>query len=314
VNAGLEYFRTNRFAYTLSPGSYEGADPLEEFLFQRRRGFCEHFAAAYGTLMRAAGVPARVVCGYQGGRLNWLGNHLKISQSDAHAWCEVWLKGRGWTRVDPTAMVAPDRVALGAESFNALSQLGSISATERLQQLFRLNNPTGLRWLLTSASMAWDAIDMQWNLRVIGFNFEAQGDMMRDLGFGRFGMFGGAMGILLGLGISAGTFAFFLFLRSRSHTPSNKQASVLANLYVRFCRKVARAGGPQRAPYEGPLDFAARAASVLPACASEIEGFTQLYVNARYRRPPAGDEAGSGALRSALRSFRPRHTKDSKKN
>ena len=89
------------------PGPTLTRDPLEEFLFNRRRGFCEHFAAAYATLMRAAGVPARIVLGYQGGRLNWLGSHLTILQSDAHAWCEVWLPGRGWHRVDPTGVVAP---------------------------------------------------------------------------------------------------------------------------------------------------------------------------------------------------------------
>jgi protein-glutamine gamma-glutamyltransferase len=314
VNAGLEYFRTGNFAYTLSPGTYLGADPLEEFLFERRRGFCEHFAASFATLMRLAGVPSRVVLGYQGGRLNWVGSHLTILQSDAHAWCEVWLPGRGWRRIDPTAMVAPDRVNLGAESYNALSQMGDLSATERLQQLFWFNNPTGLRWFTRNISMAWDTIDMQWNLRVLGFNFEAQGDLMRDLGFGRFGMFGGAMGILLGLGIGAGTFAFFLFLRSRSHVPSSARASALAKLYATFCRKIARAGGPRRAPHEGPLDFAARATLALPANAPEIERITQLYVDGRYRRESGQIEAEAGDLRKALRSFHPRREKETKKN
>ena len=299
VTAGLEFFRSGNFAYTLSPGTYLDGDPLEEFLFHRRRGFCEHFAAAYATLMRAAGVPARIVLGYQGGRLNWLGSHLTILQSDAHAWCEVWLPGRGWRRVDPTAVVAPDRVNLGADSYNALSQMGPMSATERLQQLFRLNNPTGLRWLARNVSMAWDTIDMQWNLHVIGFNFEAQGDLMRDLGFGRFGVFGGAMGILLGLGIGAGTLAFFLFLRSRSQAHSDARASVLALLHARFCRKVARAGGPRREPHEGPVDFAARATAALPAHAREIERITQIYVDGRYRRDYGQIEAEAGTLQES---------------
>ncbi len=314
VGAGLEFFRSGGFAYTLSPGTYVGADPLEEFLFERRRGFCEHFAASFATLMRAAGVPARLVLGYQGGRLNWLGSHLTILQSDAHSWCEVWLAGRGWHRVDPTAVVAPDRVNLGADSYNALAQMGQLSATERLQQLFRLNNPTGFRWLARNFSMAWDTIDMQWNLHVVGFNLEAQGDLMRDLGLGRLGIFGGAMGIVLGLGIGAGAFAFFLFLRSRSLSSSHGQASVLAKIYARFCRKIARAGGPLREPHEGPLDFAQRAAGVLPASAGEIQRITQIYVDGRYRRGFGEIEAGAGELLEAVRAFRPRREHDTEKN
>lgn len=305
VVAALEYFRANNFAYTLAPGEYPGADPLDDFLFNRRRGFCEHFAAAFSTLMRVAGVPSRVICGYQGGRLNWLGSHLTILQSDAHAWSEVWLAGRGWVRVDPTAMVAPERVSLGAESFNALAQLGTLSATERLQELFRLNNPTGIRWAMKNFSMAWDTLDLQWNLRVIGYNFDAQGDMLRDLGFGRFGIFGGAMGLLLGLGIGTGMFALFLYLRSRSIERPGARAGALQKIYGRFCRAVARAGGPERAPHEGPLDFAARASLALPASAAPIAQITRLYVDTHYRRPDTDPEAGVRALRNAQRAFRP---------
>ena len=305
VAAGLAFFRSNDFAYTLSPGEYAGVDPLDDFLFDRRRGFCEHFAAAFSTLMRAAGVPSRVVLGYQGGRLNWLGSHLTILQSDAHAWSEVWLADRGWVRVDPTSVVAPERVSLGAESFNALAQLGPMSAAERLQEIFRINNPAGFRWAMRNFSMAWDTLDLQWNLRVIGYNFESQGDMLRDLGFGRFGMFGGAMGLLLGLGIGAGTFALFLYLRSRSIEKTDPRTGTLQRIYARFCRSVTRAGGPARAPHEGPLDFAARASLALPASAAPIAQITGLYIDARYRPVGTGSDATIPALRQALRAFRP---------
>ena len=314
VVAGLAYFRANNFSYTLSPGEYTGSDPLDDFLFNRRHGFCEHFAASFSTLMRAAGVPSRVILGYQGGRLNWMGSHLRILQSDAHAWSEVWLTGRGWVRVDPTAMVAPERVSLGADSFNALSQLGTLTATERLQELFRLNNPTGLRWAMKNISMAWDTLDLQWNLRVIGYNFDAQGDMMRDLGLGQFGIFGGAMGLLLGLGISAGMFALFLYLRSRSVERPNARASALQKLYARFCRTVARAGGPERALPEGPLDFAARASLALPGSADSISQITHLYIDAHYRRPDADPETGIRAFREAVRAFRPERAQTGRKN
>ena len=100
------------FTYTLSPGASEG-DSIDHFLFEARRGFCEHFAASFTWVMRAAGIPARVVLGYQGGAYNPSGNYIEVRQFDAHAWSEVWVQGEGWRRVDPTAFVAPERIEAG---------------------------------------------------------------------------------------------------------------------------------------------------------------------------------------------------------
>ncbi|WP_460825210.1 transglutaminase family protein, partial [Massilia solisilvae] len=104
----LRRFARQNFVYTLDPPRL-GADSIDEFLYQTRAGFCEHYAGAFVFLMRAAGVPARVVTGYQGGEMNPIDGYLTVRQSDAHAWAEVWLAGRGWVRVDPTAAVAPER-------------------------------------------------------------------------------------------------------------------------------------------------------------------------------------------------------------
>src|SRR5436189_2882578 len=114
VNSALQFFRTQGFSYSLTPGEYEG---LEEFLFRRRVGFCEHYATSFATLMRLAGIPARVVVGYLGGEYNDLGHFFLVRQADTHAWCEVWLPEKGWTRVDPTAAVAPGRASLDFTSF-----------------------------------------------------------------------------------------------------------------------------------------------------------------------------------------------------
>src|SRR5882762_861913 len=114
VNSALQFFRTQGFSYSLTPGEY---DSLEEFLFRRRTGFCEHYATSFATLMRLAGIPARVVVGYLGGEYNDLGHFFLVRQSDTHAWCEVWLPEGGWTRVDPTAAVAPGRASLDLNSF-----------------------------------------------------------------------------------------------------------------------------------------------------------------------------------------------------
>ncbi|HAB45132.1 MAG TPA: DUF3488 domain-containing protein, partial [Gammaproteobacteria bacterium] len=100
------------FTYTLNPGASEG-DSIDHFLFETRRGFCEHFAASFTWIMRAAGIPARVVLGYQGGAYNPSGNYIEVRQFDAHAWSEVWVQGEGWRRVDPTAFVAPERIEAG---------------------------------------------------------------------------------------------------------------------------------------------------------------------------------------------------------
>ncbi|RTK99023.1 MAG: transglutaminase domain-containing protein, partial [Neisseriaceae bacterium] len=109
VDHALRYFNRQQFFYTLQPPLL-GSDSVDDFLFNSRRGFCEHYASSFVFLMRAAGVPARVVTGYMGGELNPVGGYLIVRQSDAHAWAEVWLGNAGWQRVDPTAAVAPARV------------------------------------------------------------------------------------------------------------------------------------------------------------------------------------------------------------
>lgn len=302
VAAARAHFRTEGFRYSLNPGSYEGPQALEEFLFERKRGFCEHYAAAFATLMRAAGVPARLVLGYQGGRPNWLTNHLTILQSDAHAWTEVWLPQRGWIRVDPTAEIAPERLSLGRDQYAALEQLGSLSPTERLQALFRMNNPSGWRWMIRSVAMAWDSVDHQWNLRVVGFGFDSQRDLWKDFGIDAFGFMGGGMGIMIGLSAGAGLSALILLLRSRSSDVVDRRATAVAKQYARFCTRLARAGLAPRARGEGPLDFATRAAAALPQAAPAIERITALYVQLRYA--PAAT-ATLEDLKQAVRGFAP---------
>jgi transglutaminase-like putative cysteine protease len=118
VNLALQHFRAGKFSYSLEPGTY-GEAPLDEFLFERRVGFCEHYAATFATLMRVAGVPSRIVIGYLGGENNpnRLGDYVIVRQSDAHAWVEVWLEGIGWRRVDPTEAIAPERISSGLASY-----------------------------------------------------------------------------------------------------------------------------------------------------------------------------------------------------
>src|SRR5438445_13172415 len=130
INSALQFFRTQGFRYSLSPGEYRNND-VEEFLFHRRVGFCEHYAASFATLMRLAGIPARVVVGYVAGEYNDLGRFFLVRQSDTHAWCEVWIPDHGWMRVDPTTAVAPDRAGLDLSSFLASRVASGAIATAR---------------------------------------------------------------------------------------------------------------------------------------------------------------------------------------
>lgn len=170
VSAVLARLRAGGYSYTLDPGVY-GRDSADEFWFDRREGFCEHIASSFVILMRALNVPARIVTGYQGGEKNALDDFLVVRQRDAHAWTEVWLAGRGWVRVDPTAAVAPGRVGtlqrlLTPRGAIASALLGNVSPE------FALN----LRAF-------WDAVNNSWNQRVLNYTQGKQLNLLKQLGF-----------------------------------------------------------------------------------------------------------------------------------
>ncbi|MGE5213433.1 MAG: transglutaminaseTgpA domain-containing protein, partial [Nitrospirota bacterium] len=167
VSSALQFFRTQGFSYSLTPGEY---DNLEEFLFRRRVGFCEHYAASFATLMRLAGIPARVVVGYLGGEYNDLGHFVLVRQADAHAWCEVWLPESGWTRVDPTSAVAPGRASLDLTSFLETSLAANAMGSRRgglLEQLLRSGVFTNIRFL-------WQTMSYEWDTRLLAFDADVQ--------------------------------------------------------------------------------------------------------------------------------------------
>ena len=166
----LERLRNGGYRYTLEPGLF-GQHSADEFWFDRKQGFCEHIAASFVILMRAAGVPARVVTGYQGGELNALDGFFVVRQSDAHAWAEVWMNGRGWVRVDPTAAVAPGRVG-------TLQRLQAQRGAIANAMLGRFSPGLVLRLRAT-----WDAVNNRWNQWVLNYSQERQFDLLRAIGF-----------------------------------------------------------------------------------------------------------------------------------
>lgn len=170
VKAALERLRTGGYVYTLEPGLY-GRDSADEFWFDRKAGFCEHIAASFVILMRAANVPARVVTGYQGGQRNPVDGFWTVRQSDAHAWAEVWLSGQGWVRVDPTSVVAPSRTGTFARLEAPRGALAS-AILGTVSPRFALN----LR-------ATWEAVNNRWNQWVLNYTQASQLNLLKDLGF-----------------------------------------------------------------------------------------------------------------------------------
>lgn len=169
VEAVLERLRTGGYSYTLEPGVF-GMHTADEFWFDRKVGFCEHIASSFVVLMRALDVPARIVTGYQGGELNPLDGFWTVRQSDAHAWTEVWMAGKGWVRVDPTSAVAPGRTG-------SLERLEP--PTNALTQALITVNPR----MALNLRAVWDAANNRWNQWVLNYSQDKQFELLKNLGF-----------------------------------------------------------------------------------------------------------------------------------
>ena len=285
VSRALDYFRRQPFVYTLSPPMLEN-DPVDEFLFDTRSGFCENYASSFAVLMRAAGIPARIVTGYQGGELNPLGDYLIVRQRDAHAWSEVWLAERGWVRVDPTGAVSPNRIELGMDA--------AIPPTI---------GPPGLD--LPSRGPLWetwrrvrfgiDALKTGWNAWVLGYGPHRQRQLLGMFGADASDVGGLATAMLVATGALLAVLAVWL----ARHRPVPVDPAL--RTYRRFCGKLARAGIARRAS-EGPLDFAARVSASRPQLDKAVEHITGMYVALRY----ADGDVPMREFKRAVTAFRAR--------
>jgi transglutaminase-like putative cysteine protease len=276
------------FVYTLEPPAL-GQHSVDEFLFSSKSGFCEHFASSFVFFMRAAGVPARVVVGYQGGEIHPDG-YVLVRQYDAHAWAEVWFAGEGWVRVDPTAAVAPERIesslaeVLGNdEGFLADSPLSLV----RFRHISWLNS---LRLQLDSLNYAW----ARW---VLGFDAEQSTLLDRWLG--------GSSPVKIGLTVLiAGlvVLAALAWMQLRGVRVTLRDE--LDEVYALFCQKLAKIG-IVRHTGEAPGSFAQRAVQSRPDLAREIAAITRHYQHMRY-----GDESWQQLvlLRKAVKRFNPTKT------
>ena len=261
------FFANQLLIYTLNPPLAE-RDPVDEFLFVSKRGFCEHFAAAFAFAMRAASVPARVVTGYQGGEVNPVDGYLVVRQYDAHAWVEVWLQGRGWRRIDPTAITAPRRIDSSLSVAIPANEANTLLDARRPEWL------KALRYRL-------DAINNGWNQWILGYNPQRQRDLFSQLGFDPdWRNLTALLTVLVGAVLLLLTAAM---LRQRQRPDPARRA------WLRFTAKLTRRGVFWQ-PWEGPQAFAERAARSLPEHAECIAEIALRYARLRYAAAPPVDD------------------------
>lgn len=262
---------TQSFTYTLQPPLL-GINPVDEFLWSTQRGFCEHFASAFVFMMRAAGIPARVVAGYQGGEINRLENFLIVKQSDAHAWAEVWFEGEGWVRVDPTAAVAPQRIESGLS--------GALNQEEA--QLLDRSFLTSFNHivLMNRLRLQLEVLNYKWSTMVVSYDSEAQAGLLRrwlgDNSAWRIGL-----AFLSATAIVVALLAAWLFFSSHNFSQNRGD-----RLYQQFLRTLKKRG-VEKLPGEGPRTFAQRAARKLPKLEAWIARVSHYYEQYRYGDDPA---------------------------
>lgn len=288
VNRVLSYFREEPFFYTLHPPLL-GKHSVDEFIFESRRGFCEHYAGAFAFLMRAANIPARIVVGYQGGEENPFNNSITVRQFDAHAWTEVWLAGQGWQRVDPTSAVAPQRILEGLEQ--ALSNREEFLSGSAFSPL----RYRDIAWL-SAFRLRLDAINYQWQKWVVNFDTARQMSVLKGL-IGKITPLRVALFMLSAMGIILALVAVSV-LRHRV-SPNQR---VEDRLYWQFCQRLERQG-LVRAAGEAPGDFAQRIATQQPELAHAVNKITQCYQAIVYA--DINDPLLLKELKRLVRNFKP---------
>jgi transglutaminase-like putative cysteine protease len=281
----MRYFAMNGFTYSLNPGAM-GEDSLYQFLFVSKVGFCAHYATAFASLMRLMGYEARVVIGYHGGEVNDVGGFVVVRQLHAHAWAEVRQPDddSSWKHYDPTSGVP---VAPGEEL--SIAQRPGAAALSMTLDHTPAWLPGWLRTPWSAFSQWWGYAEARWDGWFMGFDGERQSLLLSALGLGHQGPL--ALFAVLAAAVLALLLALRRVLRARQPQASDPAAA----LYQRWCARLARCG-LERQPWEGPIDFSARAAAALPTCAGEVIEAGWLYARLRYH--PGGDQrAGLRRLR-----------------
>lgn len=277
VGAVLRHFREQPYVYTLRPPALE-RNAIDGFLFDTRRGFCEHYAGATAFVLRAAGIPARVVVGYQGGESNQTAGYVQVRQFDAHAWVEFWTAESGWERIDPTFQVAPERIERGLEE--AVANERSFLENTPFSPLHYRH----LGWMNT-LRLEWDAVNYGWQRWVLGYQGEQQSHFLQRL-TGERDTLTLIMFAVAGLAIIFAALCLLVLKPWRRRLPAEQRA------FERY-ENLLRRHGVVRHASEGPRTFAARAARELPAAAAPIRAFALAYEHYHYNGPQTHAERAS---------------------
>ncbi len=277
ITSVLEKFNKEQYFYTLEPPLL-GSNPVDRFLFDSRRGFCEHYASAFAVMMRAVGIPSRIVLGYHGGEMNPMGDYMIVRQADAHAWTEVWLSGRGWYRIDPTAAVAPERIESGRSGamFDGIAESWGLAAPSEL---------------LYNLTLTLDVLNAKWNEWILAYGEENQMRFMEWLGMDEPDWRQMMLTLVVIVTVLTGIISLLILLRYR---PPPKDAAAI--LYRKFTEKA----GIMPARGETPLSYALRLKREREAIAAEADAITATYLDARYGPP---NLVAVDKLQAAVREF-----------
>lgn len=289
VDRILSYIKDNGFRYTLKPPLL-GRHTVDDFLFDSKSGYCEHYASAFAFMMRAIDVPARIVGGYLGGEINPFGNYLLVRQSDAHVWVEIWHPKDGWKRIDPTAVVVPDRISRGLEGALLPSELPDYLSRKYLG---------GLSSYVIRIRLGWDAVSTQWVAWFSGYSYSEQMALLEKFGITIdtwVSSFKVLMMLLVLIMMIVGLYSVFVF------KPSRRKPDKIRQGYVLFCKKLSRAGLLRKSDM-GPSEYAAYVFKNRPDLKSAVDDITDLYIRLRYQ-PDHQPNHKTDPPAEALKTFR----------
>ena len=288
----LDYLEENNFVYSLTPLKLRPKDPIDDFLFRTKEGYCEHYAQALAWMLRDQNIPARLVAGYQGGQLNDLGDYFIIRDSDAHVWVEACLQDQGWIRIDPTNVLAPERIEQGIQA---------VAPKVNSPSLLRIQ---GLGWLSDMSQglgLGIDAINYNWQKWVVDYTFSKQSQLFKYLNLGDSAWQALSKTILLTLLI---LFILLALIATILFRPFRRRTDLVLKWYYKYIRKLHKSG-LSFARYEGPLDLSKKVKKELPDQQEEVENLTDLYIRLRYSSAPKSRQ-DLISFKKAVKAFSPK--------
>lgn len=267
VKKAFSYFKDNDFKYSKRPPRLDKKDSIDQFIFETKRGYCEHYASSFAFILRAAGIPTRIVGGYLGGQRNPMGDYLIVRQKDAHAWVEVWLDKQGWFRIDPTAAVAPERINRGADQ---------IFDSEKEKRVRAINDESLLRSSIKKALLAWDAVNFYWNNWIMGYSKSQQKKFLKKLGIENYTT---KKLLIYTLGLTSILALLMMIPFFRKIKRKNKD--LMEVYYEKFLSKLSKQSVIKKQS-TGPRSFAIDAIRSLPDKENEILEISKIYIDAKY--------------------------------